>query len=50
VRHGIDLKAGIAVQLHEARPYCNLLRSYITFLIEQHEITTRTQGDVFTQT
>lgn len=41
VRHGIDLKDGIAVQLHEARLYCNLLRSYIVFLIEQHELTSR---------
>lgn len=41
VRHGIDLKDGIAIQLHEARLYCNLLRSYITFLIEQHESASR---------
>ncbi|GCA49919.1 hypothetical protein KGO5_02365 [Sinorhizobium sp. KGO-5] len=37
VRHGIDLKAGIAIQQNEARLYCNLIRSYITYLIEEHE-------------
>jgi hypothetical protein len=37
VRHGMDLKDGIAIQLNEARLYCNLIRSYITFLIEEHE-------------
>ena len=37
VRHGIDLKEGVAIELHEARLYCNLIRSYITFLIEEHE-------------
>jgi hypothetical protein len=37
VRHGTDLQAGIAIQPHEARLYCNLIRSYITFLIQEHE-------------
>ncbi|CAA2161117.1 hypothetical protein MBRA_06277 [Methylobacterium brachiatum] len=37
VRHGTDLKEGIAMQTHEARLYCNLIRSYITFLIQEHE-------------
>lgn len=37
VRHGTDLKEGIAIQLHEARLYCNLTRSYLTFLLEEHE-------------
>ena len=37
VRHGIDLKGGLAMEPHEARLYCNLIRSYITFLIEEHE-------------
>ena len=37
VRHGTDLQAGIAIQHHEARLYCNLIRSYITFMIEEHE-------------
>lgn len=37
VRHGMDLKAGVAIQQNEARLYCNLIRSYITPLIEEHE-------------
>lgn len=37
VRHGTDLVAGLAIQPHEARLYCNLIRSYIVFLIEEHE-------------
>lgn len=36
VRHGLDLKEGIAVQINEARLYCNLIRSY-TYLLEEHE-------------
>jgi hypothetical protein len=36
VRHGTDLKEGLAMEPHEARLYCNLIRSYITFLIEEH--------------
>lgn len=37
VRHGTDLKVGIAIQPHEARLYCNLARSYLTFLLEEHD-------------
>lgn len=37
VRHGTDLKQGIAIQPHEARLYCNLARSYLTFLLEEHD-------------
>jgi hypothetical protein len=37
VRHGFDLRDGIALQINEARLYCNLIRSYITFLIGEHE-------------
>ena len=37
VRHGLDLKAGVAVQINEARLYCNLIRTYITYLLEEHE-------------
>ena len=37
IRHGIDLKAGVATQQHEARLFCNLIRSYISFLIAEHE-------------
>ncbi|HBA71181.1 MAG TPA: hypothetical protein DER40_10185 [Geobacter sp.] len=37
VRHGIDLNGGIALDLNEARLFCNLTRSYISFLIMEHE-------------
>lgn len=37
VRHGVDLKEGIALQPDEARLYCNLIRSYLTFLMAEHE-------------
>ena len=37
IRHGTDLKAGIATTADEARLYCNLIRSYISFLLIQHE-------------
>jgi hypothetical protein len=37
IRHGVDLKDGVALDATEARLYCNLIRSYITFLIMEHE-------------
>lgn len=37
IRHGADLKAGIAIQPNEARLFCNLIRSYISYLIAEHE-------------
>lgn len=37
VRHGVDLKEGVALHIDEARLYCNLIRSYLTFLIAEHE-------------
>lgn len=37
VRHGTDLKVGLAIQTSEARLFCNLIRSYITFLLAEHE-------------
>jgi hypothetical protein len=37
VRHGTDLGAGIVLRQNEARLFCNLIRSYITFLITEHE-------------
>lgn len=36
VRHGTDLKKGINLQPEEARLFCNLIRSYISFLISEH--------------
>lgn len=41
VRHGVDLKEGLALGLDEARLYCNLIRSYLTFLIAEHERLSR---------
>ena len=35
-RHGLDLKDGLALGIDEARLYCNLIRSYLTFLIAEH--------------
>lgn len=37
VRHGADLKAGVAIRSDEARLFCNLIRSYVTFLLSEHE-------------
>lgn len=37
IRHGVDLRDGVAIQINEARLYCNIIRSYITYLIEEHE-------------
>lgn len=37
IRHGTDLREGIAVQPLEARLICNLIRSYITYLMMEHE-------------
>lgn len=37
VRHGVDLNEGREFGITEARLYCNLIRSYLTFLIAEHE-------------
>lgn len=37
IRHGLDLTDGNPVQINEARLYCNLIRSYLTYLITEHE-------------
>jgi hypothetical protein len=42
VRHGANLKAGIAVGSNEARLFCNLIRSYISFLMAEHERLSKT--------
>lgn len=41
VRHGVDLKSGITIDADEGRLYCNLIRSYVTFLMAEHERMTR---------
>jgi hypothetical protein len=41
IRHGTDLRMGIATQPDEARLFCNLIRSYITFLLTEHQRLSR---------
>jgi hypothetical protein len=36
IRHGTDLKTGIVIQPNEARLFCNLIRSYIYYLMAEH--------------
>lgn len=42
VRHGVDLRSGITINADEGRLYCNLIRSYVTFLMAEHERLSRT--------
>lgn len=37
VRHGVDLQEGVQVSENEARLFCNLIRSYIGFLLVEYE-------------
>ena len=37
VRHGVDLKRGVELTHSEARLYCNLTRSYLNFLLAEHQ-------------
>lgn len=37
VRHGLDINEGIQISLTEGRLYCNLIRSYIGYLLGEHE-------------
>lgn len=37
VRHGIDLQHLNELSLNEARLFCNLIRSYVSFLVGEHE-------------
>jgi hypothetical protein len=41
VRHGADLSGDLVIDPNEARLYCNLIRSYITYLMAEHERLTR---------
>jgi hypothetical protein len=41
VRHGTTLKADVTMLPHEARLFCNLIRSYLSFLIDEHERLSR---------
>jgi hypothetical protein len=44
VRHGVDLMSGVDLDANEARLFCNLTRSYISFLIVEHETLCRPKG------
>lgn len=37
VRHGLDLNRGVEISHSEARLFCNLTRSYLAFLLAEHE-------------
>jgi hypothetical protein len=44
IRHGVNiLRADLTLQDHEARLFCNLIRSYIFFLIDEHARLTGNQ-------
>ncbi|MBJ6126883.1 hypothetical protein [Microvirga splendida] len=43
VRHGADLKSGITIDADVGRLYCNLIRSYVTFLMAEHDRMRRAQ-------
>ena len=37
VRHGVDLNEGVELDPNEARLFCNLIRSFLSFLLTEHE-------------
>jgi hypothetical protein len=37
VRHGTNIKAASDLDANEARLFCNLIRSYIAFLLAEHD-------------
>jgi len=37
VRHGLDLSEGVQIGPNEGRVFCNLIRSYIGYLLAEHE-------------
>ena len=43
IRHGLDLNTGVATNQNEARLFCNLIRSYQSFLLAEHERIVRSQ-------
>lgn len=44
VRHGLDLRDGLPLSLNESKLFCNLIRSYISFLLGEHEALVRGRG------
>ncbi|MCP1375150.1 hypothetical protein [Dyella lutea] len=45
VRHGLDLNTGVAMSPREARLYANLIRSYLAYLLAEHEAMTSVATD-----
>lgn len=43
VRHGLDLARGVPITNAEARLFCNLIRSYLAFLVAEHTSMVRHQ-------
>ena len=43
VRHGLDFKSDRSFDISEARLYCNLIRSYLGFILSEHERLSRKQ-------
>ena len=41
VRHGMDLKEGVVMSTEEAKLYCNLIISYISFFLAEYERISR---------
>jgi len=41
VRHGLDLRSGVEIDDNEARLFCNLIRSYLSFLLIEHQRLSR---------
>jgi hypothetical protein len=37
VRHGLDINEGVSISQNEAKLYCNLVRSYLVFLLDEYE-------------
>lgn len=42
LRHGTNLKVGVAIEPNEARLFCNLIRSYISFLMAEYARLSKT--------
>ncbi|WP_035271751.1 hypothetical protein [Desulfonatronum thiodismutans] len=41
IRHGLDLNSGVELTQSDARLYCNLVRSYLGYLLTEHERITK---------
>lgn len=44
IRHGVDLKADIDIQPNEAQLFCDLIRSYVSFLMAEHQRLSAANG------